>query len=401
MESSFHISKSKPNNREILTLILLIFSWGLQMTVSASQISIQNLNEKYGLAKKRVNCMFQDTKGFVWLGMIDGLYRYDQYNFTHISSQKNKTNGFPKADIRSIVECRPGLLLVGSYDKGLLIYDAEMGQSLKLTGNYTTDFSKISIRCLYFDKSETIWIGTSNGIYKMKFLGTKDGSFNVQEIPETAFKNLASSDFVGFQETKPGIIWFATMNDIGFYNSAKNEVKSRPLYYEAIYSFSFLDKKRILIGCFGTGAKTMNTETFNIEPVKGVSEKSLVRSVYKDSNSNIWMNISNEGILLMESGLETDKILNISSNTKEYSDLNSNVIYQISEARDGSIWICGETGINVITLKKSYFKSYTDKTFKENAYIQPGIRAIPLRLFNDFIKPTLRSYPNIPFLIFK
>ncbi|HEX2935432.1 MAG TPA: two-component regulator propeller domain-containing protein [Bacteroidales bacterium] len=363
---------------KVYILLLLIFFGGLQMKVSGSQISIQNLNEKYGLAKKRVNCMFQDSKGFVWLGMIDGLYRYDQYNFTPISSRKNRMNSFPEADVRSIVECKPGLLLVGTYDKGLLIYDAEMGRSLKLAGDYTIDLLKLSIKSLYIDKSGTIWVGASNGVYKIKCLGVEDGMFKVHEIPETAFKHLVSYEFVGFHETEPGIIWFATMNDIGFYNTAKNEVKSRPLYYEAIYSFSFLDKKKILIGCFGTGAKTMNTETFNIETlkIKGVSEKSLIRSVYKDRNSNIWMNISNEGLILMESGLNSDNVVNISSNNNQYSDLNSNVIYQISEARDGSIWICGEAGVNVITLKKSYFKSFTDNTFKENAYIQPGIRAI-------------------------
>ncbi len=124
MESSFHIINSNPYSRKIFFLLLLVFSMGLEMNVSASQISIQNLNEKYGLAKKRVNCMYQDSKGFVWLGMIDGLYRYDQYSFVSVSSRKSKTKGLPEADVRSIVECKPGLLLVGTYDKGLLIYDS-------------------------------------------------------------------------------------------------------------------------------------------------------------------------------------------------------------------------------------------------------------------------------------
>lgn len=363
---------------KIFFLFILLILSGISMPISASQISIQNLNEKYGLAKKRVNCMYQDSKGFVWLGMINGLYRYDQYNFTFISSRKNKLNSLPEADVRTIVEYKPGLLLVGTYDKGLLIYDSERGQTLKLAGDYTTDLTKLNIKTIYIDKSGTIWVGANVGVYKFKFLGVENEMFKVQEIPETAFKHLVSYEFVGFHETEPGIIWFATMNDIGFYNTAKNEVKSRPLYYEAIYSFSFIDKNKILIGCFGTGAKTMDTETFTVQTlkIKGVSEKSLVRSVFKDRNANIWMNISNEGLLLMESGLESNNIINISSNNKQYSELNSNVIYQINEAKDGSIWICGEAGVNVITLKKNYFNSFVDNTFKDNAFVPAGIRAI-------------------------
>lgn len=358
-------------------LILLLFL-GINVHGSGNRVAIQNLNEKFGLAKKRVNCMFQDSKGFIWVGMINGLYKFDQYSFTFISSKKNKPHEFPEADVRSIVEIRPGLMLIGTFDKGLKFYDTELERSYEIEGDSSTDFSKLNVKCLYVDKSNIIWIGTYNGLYRIKFTGLTAGKIKVQHIREKVFNTLVSSDFISFQETEPGIVWFATMNDIGYYNTVKKDFKAHPLYYHSVSSFSVLDKKRILIGFFGTGVKILDTGTFKLEPVriKGISEKALVRSVYKDRNSNIWLNISNEGLVFLESGLKGASELIISNKNILYSDLNSNVIYQINESRDGAIWVCGEDGINIVKVKKDYFKSYNSNIYSENTGSHVGIRAV-------------------------
>jgi ligand-binding sensor domain-containing protein len=97
---------------EAVFILLYILSLGLINQVAGNKIVIQNLNEEYGLAKNRVNCMFQDSKGFLWFGMVNGLYKFDQYSFGYCSSRKNKDNGFPEANIRAIIEIEPGLLLL-------------------------------------------------------------------------------------------------------------------------------------------------------------------------------------------------------------------------------------------------------------------------------------------------
>ena len=71
-----------------------------------------------------------------------------------------------------------------------------------------------------------------------------------------------------------GVIWLLTVSDIGRYNTKMNKIESFAMY-DSNSSFAFIDGKRILIGCFGTGLKIFNTETFKIESIliKGVSAK--------------------------------------------------------------------------------------------------------------------------------
>ena len=74
--------------KKYVTLPVLIIIILVQQ-LSALNIIIENINEKYGLPKNRVNCMFQDSIGFLWFGMANGLYKFDLNAFTKYDLEKN------------------------------------------------------------------------------------------------------------------------------------------------------------------------------------------------------------------------------------------------------------------------------------------------------------------------
>ena len=45
------------------------------------------ITNQSGLSNNKVNCILQDTRGFIWLGTDDGLNRYDGNNFTIFRNQ--------------------------------------------------------------------------------------------------------------------------------------------------------------------------------------------------------------------------------------------------------------------------------------------------------------------------
>lgn len=352
---------------------------------AGNNIVIQDINEKYGLGKKKVNCMFQDHKGFVWFGMVNGLYKFDQCNFSFLSSGKYGVNGFPESDVSAITEIKPGLLLIGTVDKGLWVYDTELMKTYDVYSDTSVNFSKLNIKCLYKDKSGIIWIGTYKGIYRIKFVGKSPDKIKVQVIAGTCCNDCAVADIVSIKESESGIIWFATMGSIGYYNPATNE--NRVYYlYNSISSFEFLDQERILIGCYGDGLKILDTKAFVVRNlnIDGIASKSFILYVYRDQVSNIWLSIYNQGLYFIGPDPEKPNLTFISNKDSRYSGLGSNNIFQINRSDDGTLWACTEAGISTILLSENYFQFTPCNISGKNQITSVGIRSL-INSDNDFL----------------
>ena len=367
------------NSMKRFYIVLFVFMCLSVLPVTGSKIVIQNFIENYGLPRNFVNCMcmFQDSKGFLWFGMANGLYKFDLNSFTYFSLQKNKINGFPESDIRAITEYIPGMLLIGTYNKGLLIYNTITERYDSVFCDSPIDFSKLYIHSIYIDRTGIIWIGSYNGLFRLKYSETQKNKFEFLDWFNSNNTSMVGDEIVGITESETGDIWFITVSDIGCYYSDSNKIRTYPMY-GANSSFTIIDNKRILIGCYGEGLKIFNIESFTVEDfrINGLGEKPQIRYVFKDSQSNIWLSISNVGLMLLENDLEDPVVTLISNKYPEYAAMNSNVIYQICESRDGALWVCNEAGVNMIYLRKEWFKSYICNNPEDPTEIATGVRAM-------------------------
>ena len=63
----------------------ILLLWGFfHITTSYSQelsIEFEHLTTDQGLSTGTVNCVFRDSRGFIWFGTLDGLNRFDGYQF--------------------------------------------------------------------------------------------------------------------------------------------------------------------------------------------------------------------------------------------------------------------------------------------------------------------------------
>src|SRR5262249_39324437 len=76
----------------------------------AQQLSFRRYGVPEGLARSRVNAIYQDGKGYIWFGTPEGLRRFDGYGFTNYDTR----DGLGNASISSIAEDRLGRLWVAT-----------------------------------------------------------------------------------------------------------------------------------------------------------------------------------------------------------------------------------------------------------------------------------------------
>src|SRR5574344_2249942 len=64
-----------------ILIIFILFSAESAMAATSHEIFFRRLGMHDGLSENSVNCVFKDSKGFLWAGTTLGLNRYDGYRF--------------------------------------------------------------------------------------------------------------------------------------------------------------------------------------------------------------------------------------------------------------------------------------------------------------------------------
>lgn len=156
-----------------------------------------------GIANNSIRCIYQDSKGFIWMGTLNGLSRYDGNNFLNFHPEANKPS-LADHRIRRIDEDRNGFLWINSITELYSCYDLKHGCFVDFTGcgEYTQR---------YGDKLQAsngdIWLWhKSNGCRRVRW---KDGRFtSVTFKKETG--SLPSNHVAYIYEDEQSRIWIGT-----------------------------------------------------------------------------------------------------------------------------------------------------------------------------------------------
>jgi len=130
------------------------------------------------------NCLLQDRQGYLWLGSIHGLCRYDGVNFATYTTEHDLAGNL----VSSMCEDHRGRLWIGTFEGGVSCYDnKDKGDSPHFV-NYTTEngLAGNGVRSVFEDSQGRLWFGTNNGVscYEGRGMGdsphftnytTKDG----------------------------------------------------------------------------------------------------------------------------------------------------------------------------------------------------------------------------------
>jgi len=112
---------------------------------------------KKDLSSRQVTSIFQDSKGFIWIGTQDGLNLYNANSVKIFKHDVKNKNSILDNDIQNICEDRNGSIRIDNAS-GVDCYDPAMN-SFK---HFTTDDQKTSFGFkprVYADRKGNIWIG--------------------------------------------------------------------------------------------------------------------------------------------------------------------------------------------------------------------------------------------------
>ncbi|MGI2224612.1 ligand-binding sensor domain-containing protein [Shewanella frigidimarina] len=275
---------SKENKYKSMPKILLficvyfIFSFGataIEADDTEANFDILLNHTNYGVAdglsQETVTSIVEDLEGYVWIGTINGLNRFDGNEFKQFYADDEK-NSLPSSFIRNLLIDDNGELLVGT-DKGLVQFD-------KKTDSFSSNQISIligeqAIWSISKQKNE-VFIGLNNRVISYKNIESNVFDFKSKKIGE--IKNIIKINNSIFLRNYNGDIFRVEGNELSKIFSASNEMSilDGKLIASTNHGLFEINKKQFKISNSNFTTIEVNSETGNNELI-GISNNNLFK----------------------------------------------------------------------------------------------------------------------------
>ncbi|MGM9768264.1 MAG: two-component regulator propeller domain-containing protein [Candidatus Cryptobacteroides sp.] len=274
--------------------------------VAAGEIRFEKMAEGM-LPTSEVSRLYQDSEGYLWIVTYYGLIRYDGYEYLNFSLPPYCNEPFDGC-LHTICEGNDGNLYIGT-ERGLFVLDKSTMTMRKIRDFYAENLNIVDI---VRDSLGRLWISSGSGLFRMDIAG------NIQRIDFQ--RDTAGGDMLGainLMIDPDNNLWVTTWED-GLYRYDLSTGKIHHYSSGALkYSYAlFIDHEDTMwIGTWGRGLLNIDRKQL----IAG-KETSYVQYVHDSGDSRSIMD---------------------------------NIIYDIEEDGDGTIYVGGRSGLSILDRSKS------------------------------------------------
>ncbi|HVW15407.1 MAG TPA: two-component regulator propeller domain-containing protein [Mucilaginibacter sp.] len=315
------------------------------------QFQFSRLDITNGLSHNQVNCIFKDSKGFMWFGTLSGLSRYDGYEFKVFKHAANDTSTLIDDYIVNVGEGPGGKLWVETRN-GFNIYDPETETFSHNIGGYLRSISipDEHITAIRKDHQGNFWfLHATLGLFKFDPV-TKKVTHVVHNPSDTT--SIYANTVSDLAQDSKGNIWLCYYSGVlekldpanysvkyrtyaiaklppGLNTSYKIYIDNQddvwafaPSYSSGVY---YLDHRLAVLKHFERGARGryLNTD--------------VVSNVIQDDHNRIWIATDHGGInLLNKKDFSIRYLLNREDDNRS---IGQNSLVYIYKDNTGIIWI--------------------------------------------------------------
>jgi len=305
-----------------------------------------------GVPHTNIKSIFEDSEGTLWVGgsSANGFSKLNRETGKFFTYHTEHDDG-----IRAIHQDREtGLLWLGTYDYGVLLFDAKTEkfvQKFPFDSNAPNSISSNTVQDITQTKNGEIWIATTNGLNRFnRETETFTRYYHNPDDPNSLSDNRVERVL----EDSQGRLWISSSNGINIYHPQTDDFIT--LYHDSDNRFSLSDSFTRSLFEDSSGAVWVGTDNDGLsrlasEPEKfalylsSPSDDSLsnnsVNIFNVDSQNRVWVGTS-QGLNLFNGKTFTRYLHDPADSTS----LSSNEITAIVEDPDGSYWIGTDIGLN-------------------------------------------------------
>ena len=219
-------------HKQVIAFLLLTIL--VAKVYAGIELHSKQMRTSDGLPSNSVRYMYQDSKGFLWMGTLNGLSRYDGNSFLTFQPRTGSNDWVSLADnrINYLEEDKNGFLWVGTTPELYSCYDLQKARFIDFTGNgeYEQNYSH-----LFVASDGVVWLSHS-GNGARQIITRKDRSMTSLVI-RTEQGNLPDNRVQFITEDAAGKIWIGTMRGLASFTNGKCKIEDRKCNFISALSY--------------------------------------------------------------------------------------------------------------------------------------------------------------------
>ena len=330
----------------------------------------ENFFTNNGLPDNRIRSIYQSEKGYLWIGTMNGLSRYDGYTFKQYSKRKNG-EGISGNWVYAIAEDSTENVWIGTTE-GLSKIITSTGKTVDyLSSEHLTHKE---IRALHIDDKQQVWIGTKFGLSIYNIETGSIHKFDSKPFNNTINSIIQDHDGRIWMTCESGLIYFDT---VGFdYSYIPLEVKSNP-YGDKMWDIYPIEDE-IWVGTGGDGILRIGSDSTvsdgnrleRLRPKK-IIDNVEVFDIAQDAKGAIWL-ATGSGLGRVTELTDTPKVEFYNHQDNNRYSISNDKLYKLYFDSSMNLWVGSDMGLNVLLNKNLNFQNYN---FDQNI-IKDAVRGI-------------------------
>lgn len=324
-----------------------------RMFLSPDQVRFQYIKEgddEYSLSNSTVRCLFQDSFKNVWAGIWGGGINFlslesSYFNIYSYSPIQHSGSSLNNKTASSVCVASDEKLWVGTDGGGLNVFDE--GKRVAVYREETGDLTSNSIQTTLCDAEGNLWFGSFMG--GVDFYDMKKKGFHQIFPPDKAGEDVRAL----YEDGE--YVWIGTSNGVYKVHLRDKTIAGHYTLENNLVRCILKDNQnRLWIGTFGGGLGVYddNFQCVKLFNVLSQFPSNTINAIYIDGQQRIWIG-TGEGLVCFPSSRSWDyKVY------RREEGLSNVHIRAVTEDSRGNIWVSTNKGISCLLKDKEIFYNY-------------------------------------------